>query len=146
MLLTYIFSWSAIVRGAALRGLEGSKVPVVRCRRHYGYTIERKFDDFKDSRDVDSTYEDQGALMVKGVMSWFYNKVIETPERDTLQIPAHSPQNDRIEQGKPKTVEVTQYYRQRRHRKTTRLNIYYCTLTKPPDKKSKLSKWLPLLA
>lgn len=67
-------SWSAIARGAALRGFEGSKVPVTICRRHYGYTIDRPFDKERD-RASDSTYEAEGVKMVKHCMEWIYLKV-----------------------------------------------------------------------
>ncbi|CAH0044717.1 unnamed protein product [Clonostachys solani] len=35
--------WSAIVRGAVLRGLEGSIVKEKKCRRHYGYALSHPY-------------------------------------------------------------------------------------------------------
>lgn len=76
-MLNMFHRWSAIARGAALRGLEGSKVPVTKCRRHYGYTIDREFDPDVDRDSEDSTYEDEktGMKMTKHCMEWIFNIV-----------------------------------------------------------------------
>ncbi|CAG9983343.1 unnamed protein product [Clonostachys byssicola] len=41
--LPWTGGWSAIVRGAVLRGLEGSIVKEKKCRRHYGYSIGQRY-------------------------------------------------------------------------------------------------------
>lgn len=70
--------WSAIVRGAALRGLDGALVHKKICRRHYGTTYDKEFRPGIDHSLLDETYEHDftGQKMVRGYMDWHFNKVI----------------------------------------------------------------------
>ena len=74
-----MISWSAIARGAALRGLEGSKVPFKKCRYHYGTTYDRPFDKSLGDDDTDSTWEHikTGKTMVRHCMDWHFTRVID---------------------------------------------------------------------
>ncbi|KAF7507831.1 hypothetical protein GJ744_009995 [Endocarpon pusillum] len=112
--------WSAIARGAALRGLEGSKVPVTKCRRHYGYTIDCKFDPALDRDSEDSTFEDEktGLKMTKHCMEWIF-KI-----------------NDEIIHNTNKPMPFRQRYYPHKRSTTLALNIYSCSLNIAPRKKS----------
>src|SRR5271168_1720016 len=79
--------WSAIARGAALRGLDGALVHKKICRRHYGTTYDREFRDGVDSERLDDTYihDFTGRKMVRGYMDWFFHKV-----GITLPLEAHA--------------------------------------------------------
>ena len=70
-------SWSAIARGAALRGLEGLKVPFKKCRYHYGTTYSRPFDPVRDDKARDSIWKNDrtGEEMVSHCMDWHFARV-----------------------------------------------------------------------
>lgn len=69
-------SWSAIARGAALRGLEGSKVPSKKCRFHYGTTIDRPFEKNRDTSDDETWLNAKtGKKMVRHCMDWHFARV-----------------------------------------------------------------------
>jgi hypothetical protein len=75
------YSWSAIVRGAVLRGLEGSIVDVKKCRRHYGHSLSKEYDpkvhfnfDANKRHLWKDTFDDN-KLQLSGFMFWEMNKV-----------------------------------------------------------------------
>jgi hypothetical protein len=71
--------WSAIVRGAALRGLEGSFVRDKYCKRHYGIQISKPYDGSPDipSEDIWENPFRGGEKFARGYMDWRIKKVID---------------------------------------------------------------------
>lgn len=79
-LLTVAYSWSAIVCGAVLRGLEGSAVTVKKCRRHYGHVLSHDYDPLKDkhfNKTKRHLWLDHftGKQKLSGFMHWEMGKV-----------------------------------------------------------------------
>lgn len=75
--------------GAVLRGLEGSIVPVKKCRRHYGHTLARIYDPEKDwNYDANKrrTWKHRwdGLMRLDGFMFWEINKVGHTVSKVNL--------------------------------------------------------------
>jgi hypothetical protein len=77
-MLTRIFGtnrWSAIVRGAALRGLEGPIIIKQKSNLNYGTDVALPFRDGVDS-ESDSVVDPMTKVkMAKGYMDWIYLKV-----------------------------------------------------------------------
>lgn len=73
--LIVYFRQSAIVQGAALRGLHGIRASARRCRRNYGFSwnipFRKGIDDEKNSR----WDRFLGKKMVPGIMKWMIKKV-----------------------------------------------------------------------
>ena len=69
--------WSAIVRGAALRGLEGSFVRDKYCKRHYGIHISKPYDGSRDipEEDIWENIFRGGEKFARGYMDWRIKKV-----------------------------------------------------------------------
>ncbi len=66
--------------GAVLRGLEGSIVPVKKCRRHYGHTLARLYDpelhwNYDANKRRTWKHKWDGLLRLDGFMFWEINKV-----------------------------------------------------------------------
>lgn len=78
-------SWSAVVRGAVCRGLEGAEggaVAVRLSRKFYGTPLSRAFDpDVHSSQDA-YTDEHTGLRLARGQMAWLVNKDERLPEKD----------------------------------------------------------------
>lgn len=69
-------SQTAVVRGAAIRGLEGTFPDKVICRRHYGITWGLPFRPGTD--DEHYSYMSFGAKYCSGHMKWILAKVCMT--------------------------------------------------------------------
>ena len=68
-------SQAAIVRGAAIRGLEGTVPDTVICRRHYGVETGQLF---RPGVDVEkNAYYMWGEKLSAGYMSWIIHKVCD---------------------------------------------------------------------
>ena len=67
-------SQAAVVRGAVLRGLEGTAPTIKQCRYHYGFDWNMEF---RPGIDMEkNAYIDlSGKKYVSGVMDWFIKKV-----------------------------------------------------------------------
>ena len=65
---------TAVVRGAAIRGLGGIMVKSRRCRRHYGFQLDLPYDPNVD--DVRHKYVSQfnGKSLTRGTMVWKVKK------------------------------------------------------------------------
>src|SRR4030081_2004779 len=71
---TSIFSsQAAVVRGAAIRGLEGVMPATLICRRHYGLCYGRPFNPSRD--DEKHSYYTWGEKYCAGHMDWMLAKV-----------------------------------------------------------------------
>jgi hypothetical protein len=71
-------SWSVIVRGAALRGLEGSFVLDKYCKRHYGILISKPYDGSRDipGEDIWENHFRGGEKYARGYVDWRIKKVM----------------------------------------------------------------------
>lgn len=72
-----LYSLSAVMRGAVLRGLEkerGSPIYVRKCRRHYGVSVSEPFSSFKHLEK--DSYNDpfDGKKKAQGQVNWFLKK------------------------------------------------------------------------
>ncbi|KAF1995081.1 hsp70-like protein [Amniculicola lignicola CBS 123094] len=78
--------WSAIVRGAVLRGLEGSIVDIKKCRRHYGHTLSKEYEPSihynfdENKRHLWKNTFDKNKQMLSGFMYWEMEKGAEIDE------------------------------------------------------------------
>ena len=66
-------SQAAIVRGAAIRGLEGTTPSTLICRRHYGFQMGVHFKD--GVHDEKNAYWSFGEKLSRGYMTWMISKV-----------------------------------------------------------------------
>ncbi|KAH6663115.1 hsp70-like protein [Halenospora varia] len=69
------FSQSAIVRGAAIRGLMGLRPSKRLARRHYGYSISFPFREGIDDQEYSWIDDWSGDKWCRNRMEWFINKV-----------------------------------------------------------------------
>ncbi|KAF3934121.1 hypothetical protein ABW19_dt0210203 [Dactylella cylindrospora] len=67
-------AWSAVSRGAVLRGLDGSLVPDRRCRRNYGTRINTVFDPMIHHEEDAFYSTDTGIKMARNQVSWIVEK------------------------------------------------------------------------
>jgi hypothetical protein len=68
-------SWSAVVRGAASRGLEGAVVRNRKARRHYGISVYRKFDPSVDDESDIYICPFTRDKLKSGYVQWLVAKV-----------------------------------------------------------------------
>ncbi|ORY17909.1 hsp70-like protein [Clohesyomyces aquaticus] len=112
--------WSAIVRGATLRGLEGSIVDVKISRRHYGHTLGRKYDpdvDYNFDANKRQLWRDafnNNQQMLSGFMYWEMKK--DTEIYETTEI-----------------VSEFMLHHTEGQDMTTEHKLYACSLDDPPD-------------
>jgi hypothetical protein len=122
------YAWSAVVRGAAAKALEGDDRPLIRnrkCRRHYGTAcsqffisgIHREADSFIDSHS--------GLKMARKQISWHLKKGqdLSTSKLPHASLPMYTtfwPQDER----------------------TLDLSLWATDMDKPPSRKSKVSPTL----
>ncbi|EPS43127.1 hypothetical protein H072_2875 [Dactylellina haptotyla CBS 200.50] len=79
-------AWSAVSRGAVLRGLEGSLVTNRRCRRNYGTRINTVFDPTMH-HDEDAFYStDTGMKMARNQVSWIVEKGADTDSNTRFKL------------------------------------------------------------
>ncbi|KAF3159971.1 hypothetical protein TWF225_010688 [Orbilia oligospora] len=79
-------AWSAVSRGAVLRGLEGSLVTNRRCRRNYGTRINTIFDP-TIHHEEDAFYStDTGMKMARNQVSWIVEKGVDTDANTRFQL------------------------------------------------------------
>ncbi|KAK6356080.1 hypothetical protein TWF718_000454 [Orbilia javanica] len=79
-------AWSAVSRGAVLRGLEGSLVTNRRCRRNYGTRINTIFDP-TIHHEEDAFYStDTGMKMARNQVSWIVEKGVDTDSNTKFQL------------------------------------------------------------
>lgn len=68
-------AWSSVVRGAAIRGLEGSMVLSKKARRGYGVEIHQSFKEGVDNEE-DAFIDEVGGKRAPGYVKWLVKKVI----------------------------------------------------------------------
>ncbi|KAK3374126.1 hypothetical protein B0T24DRAFT_577000 [Lasiosphaeria ovina] len=107
------FCQSAVVRGAAIRGLEGTTPTVLICRRHYGISYGRPFRSGID--DQKNAYFHWGEKHCKGWMKWIVSKGIELTTSTFEQ--------SRLE----RTWSLRDSF-------AIGLELYSCTLDSPPER------------
>ncbi|KAK6495773.1 hypothetical protein TWF481_002820 [Arthrobotrys musiformis] len=79
-------AWSAVSRGAVLRGLEGSLVTNRRCRRNYGTRINTIFDP-TIHHEEDAFYStDTGMKMARNQVSWIVEKGVDTDSNTKFKL------------------------------------------------------------
>ncbi|KAK6529165.1 hypothetical protein TWF694_004377 [Orbilia ellipsospora] len=79
-------AWSAVSRGAVLRGLEGSLVTNRRCRRNYGTRINTVFDP-TIHHEEDAFYStDTGMKMARNQVSWIVEKGADTDSNTRFKL------------------------------------------------------------
>lgn len=108
--------WSAIARGAALRGLEGAIVTNRRCRRHYGTSLAWPFREGLEVHDSRVYFDPlTEKLWRKGWMSWSIKKGEKLKLGDKRSLEFQRP----YKEGDPMEVD---------------LQIYSCSLDNPPQR------------
>ncbi|KAK6502464.1 hypothetical protein TWF506_003047 [Arthrobotrys conoides] len=79
-------AWSAVSRGAVLRGLDGCLVENRRCRRNYGTRINTIFDP-TIHHEEDAFYStDTGMKMARNQVSWIVQKGVDTDSNTKFQL------------------------------------------------------------
>jgi len=78
-MLTTRPSQAAVVRGAAIRGLEGAIPRTLICRRHYGFEWGMRFREGID--DEANAYDMWGTKYCAGFMEWMVAKVCDSASR-----------------------------------------------------------------
>ncbi|EWC46244.1 hypothetical protein DRE_04415 [Drechslerella stenobrocha 248] len=79
-------AWSAVSRGAVLRGLEGSLVTNRRCRRNYGTRINTIFDP-AIHHEEDAFYSmETGMKMARNQVSWIVEKGADTDSNTRFKL------------------------------------------------------------
>lgn len=85
-ILQPVNAWTAIVRGAALRGLEGTIVTGRRCRSHYGLRVMPVFDPDIHTENQRSWDELMEIYRADDCMEWFVGKGTLVSEERTLSL------------------------------------------------------------
>lgn len=80
-------AWTAIVRGAVLRGLEGPIVSSRRCRYHYGIMISKPYDVIKHSKDQMFWDDHDEVYMASDCMEWYLHKGDIVKEETNISFP-----------------------------------------------------------
>lgn len=145
-----LIRWSAIVRGAALRGLHKVFVRKKLCKNHYGIAISRPMElvtgDY-DKEDVwinffqKSTRFKDGEPWVSGYMHWRFKKVCESASL-AFAINTKLIQNDEIRVGDKssfRSFPITKHYRTKDPPHQT-LEIYSCRNDRAPERLKNSSK------
>ncbi|KAL4925366.1 Hsp70 family protein [Aspergillus undulatus] len=80
--------WSAVVRGAVYRGLEGNKVESRIARRHYGVVFRRIFDDMLDCENDPNKVWDplEERYFIDDQMEWYINKSSKISESKPIKM------------------------------------------------------------
>lgn len=73
-----LFRQAAIVQGAALRGLQGVRSTVKRCRRHYGLPLDTVYRPGIDDEKQVYIRHFSNTKYVRGTMTWAVRKVCST--------------------------------------------------------------------
>lgn len=73
---------AAIAMGAAIRGLGGggSRPKTRKCRRYYGFQLDRAFDELRDDKRHMYSNEYDNKRYVRGTMAWKVSKVSRTSD------------------------------------------------------------------
>jgi molecular chaperone DnaK (HSP70) len=104
------YAWSAVVRGAAAKGLEGDDRPVVRnrkCRRHYGTLYAQSFDSNVHRESDAFICQHSGNKMADHQISWQLKK---GQDLSTSQLPhASFPLYQGFWVNEKRTVQLTLY-------------------------------------
>lgn len=87
LLVTDERAWSAICRGAAVRGLEGSMVLSKRARRAYGIVVHQVFREGIDNEDESFMCPVKGKR-APGYMEWHLRRVIYSVEPHVRRVSA----------------------------------------------------------
>jgi hypothetical protein len=74
-----LFSQTAVVRGAALRGLEGLAPRIKHARKHYGVDVMYPFRENIDPEDLAHMSKTDNIKYCKGRMKWLISKVNNAP-------------------------------------------------------------------
>lgn len=108
-------SQAAIVRGAVLRGLEGTQPSIKYCRFHYGWSWGFPFREGIDSEQNAYIEPFHKTKLCSGRMKWVVSKGQKMNEEFTSLIPVA---NTGFGKGSKKSV----------------LDLYYCDLDTPPER------------
>jgi len=145
-----LIRWSAIVRGAALRGLHKSFVRKKLCKNHYGITVSRPMELVTGEYDNDDVWINtfkkskrfkDGEPWVRGYMDWRFKKVCGSASL-AFTINAKPTQNDEIRVGDKTTFRsfpITQHYCTKDPPRQT-LSIYSCRNDQAPERLKNGSK------
>ncbi|KAF2723145.1 hsp70-like protein [Polychaeton citri CBS 116435] len=107
-------SQSAVVLGAALRGLQGTAPRKKRCRRHYGVSLQMPFRQGLDPEDKSRKTNWNNEKMCRGRMKWIIFK------------------GEEIEHGTTKTAELT-FDPKKGDVTGTTVSLFSCALDLPPE-------------
>jgi hypothetical protein len=130
-------SQSAIVRGAALRGLEGTRPDVVIAKRHYGWCWDEDFREGVD--DEANSYVDKfdGRKRCRGRMHWVISKVLYRSPNSTqlLCIDPDFVQGQELYEDSvsARTAAMVLDPASNTDRKAV-LSLYSCSFTSPPER------------
>jgi hypothetical protein len=131
------FSQAAIVRGAVLRGLEGTQPSIKYCRFHYGWSWGFPFREGIDSEQNAYIEPFHKTKLCSGRMKWVVSKVcLYEGIPSTMNNFADSP---KINQGQKMNEEFTSLIPVAntgfgKGSKKSVLDLYYCDLDTPPER------------
>lgn len=98
-------AWTAVVRGAVLRGLEGEELVLNRkARRHYGVSASHKFNRRKHSLDVKYWDKYDEKWKAADQMTWFISKGATVSSTEPVTFPFY--RNCQPGQGRTSTIEL----------------------------------------
>ncbi|KAK0654927.1 hypothetical protein B0T16DRAFT_432585 [Cercophora newfieldiana] len=107
------FCQAAVVRGAAIRGLEGTVPSKLICRRHYGFRLSLIFKN--GVHDEKNAYWDFGVKRSRSHVRWMINKGTEVTKSTSFQCPLVRT----LTQGASKVFTM---------------DLYSCTLDSAPER------------
>jgi hypothetical protein len=126
-------SWrqAAIVRGAALRGLEGITPRMKRARRHYGFKLGKRFREGQDPKD--SAYLDDFDIKYCGTrIQWTIAKAGFKHVYGNFQHADSCDQGEKVFSDTFKTTHVETDYTRGQALHST-ISLYSCALNDPPE-------------
>ncbi len=81
-------SWTAVVRGAVLRGLEGLEMVISRkSRHHYGVRVRQPWDKWQHPEDCKVWCKVDACWKAKDRMTWYVKKGSEVSSQSPLSFP-----------------------------------------------------------
>lgn len=82
-----MYSWTAVVRGALQRGLEGPLISHRQSRRHYGIKYWCKFREGIDPEGNRTWDEFEGVYKCNNLMSWYLKKGDKVADTKAVSLP-----------------------------------------------------------
>lgn len=123
---------SAVVRGAALRGLEGIAPRMKQSRRHYGVGLNDAFREGIDPEE-NSYFDDfQNQKFCRHRVKWLISKVYKSPIIPGNELVTDKDQGDKILTDTSRKIRGTTEYTPDKAASTS-FSLYSTALNDPPD-------------